>query len=84
MRRGKAGLINLTQTLALELAEQGIRVNAVSPGPVVTEAYRAVLGIEDQLDALVKTIPLGRTGYSARYCIYGVIACIRCGRLDHG
>ena len=59
---GKAGLINLTQTLALELAEQGIRVNAVSPGPVVTEAYRAVLGIEDQLDALVKTIPLGRTG----------------------
>lgn len=58
----KAGLINLTQTLALELAEKGIRVNAVSPGPVITEAYREVLGIDDQLDELVHTIPLGRVG----------------------
>jgi 7-alpha-hydroxysteroid dehydrogenase len=58
----KAALINLTQTLALELAERGIRVNSVSPGPVITEAYLQVLGVEDQLEQLTRTIPLGRTG----------------------
>ena len=58
----KAGLINLTQTSALELAERGIRVNSVSPGPVLTEAYREVLGIEDRFDELIRTIPLGRAG----------------------
>ena len=58
----KAGMNNLTQTLALELATRGIRVNAVSPGPVVTEAFREVLGVGDKLDELAATIPLGRTG----------------------
>ena len=58
----KAGLINLTQTLALELAERSIRVNAVSPGPVATEAFLDVLGVADRLDELRRTIPLGRLG----------------------
>lgn len=58
----KAGLINLTQTLALELAERNIRVNSVSPGPVATEAFRETLGVADQLDAVSRTIPLGRMG----------------------
>ena len=32
----KAGIINLTQTMAIELAEYGILVNAVAPGPTLT------------------------------------------------
>ena len=57
----KAGMNNLTQTLALELAPS-IRVNAVAPGPVATEAFREILNVEDQLDELASTIPLARLG----------------------
>jgi 7-alpha-hydroxysteroid dehydrogenase len=58
----KAGMLNMTQTLALELAPRGIRVNAVSPGPVFTEAFAEILGVSDRLDELTATIPLGRLG----------------------
>lgn len=57
----KAGMNNLTQTLALELAPR-IRVNGVAPGPIATEAFREVLGVSDELDALAATIPLARLG----------------------
>ena len=57
----KAGMNNLTETLALELAPD-IRVNAVAPGPVATEAFAEVLGTDGQLDAIASTIPLGRMG----------------------
>ncbi len=75
----KAGLINLTQTLALELAERDIRVNAVSPGPVITEAYREILGIEDKLDELRQTIPLGRTGTPDDIAAMVLLLCSQAG-----
>jgi NAD(P)-dependent dehydrogenase (short-subunit alcohol dehydrogenase family) len=67
----KAGVISLTQTLALELAAYGIRVNAICPGPVYTEFNKSVmaqrcqsLGIkEDQMIERVRSaVPLGRWG----------------------
>ena len=58
----KAGMNNMTQTLALELAPN-IRVNAVAPGPVVTEAFRETLTDDaDKLAEIAATIPLGRMG----------------------
>ena len=59
----KAGVLNLTMTMAAELAGQGIRVNAVSPGPVPTEAFRVALDFDDAgLEQLATTVPLGRLG----------------------
>lgn len=58
----KAGMNNLTQTLALELAPR-VRVNAVAPGPVVTEAYEEVLGVDAERQAEIgETIPMQRLG----------------------
>jgi 7-alpha-hydroxysteroid dehydrogenase len=59
----KAGLLNLTLTMAAELAPRGIRVNAISPGMIPTQAFSEVLGItEDDLPRLARTVPLGRLG----------------------
>lgn len=59
----KSALIGCTRTWALELAPYGITVNAVSPGPIETELFRAghAQGSEDEKKAL-SSIPMGRLG----------------------
>jgi NAD(P)-dependent dehydrogenase (short-subunit alcohol dehydrogenase family) len=62
----KAAFLNLSKTLSGELLGRGIRVNAVSPGPVDTPLYDK-LGIPDayreQVNKdIVATIPYGRFG----------------------
>ena len=62
---GKAGMINLAQTLAVEWAPLNIRVNAIAPGPVDTEGANARLWSDPVARARVsKTVPLGRMGTS--------------------
>jgi NAD(P)-dependent dehydrogenase (short-subunit alcohol dehydrogenase family) len=59
----KAALLNLTFTMAAELAPQGIRVNAISPGMVPTDSFYDVLQFTpDDLPKLADTVPLGRMG----------------------
>lgn len=54
----KAGVIALSEALALELAGDGILVNAVAPGPIV-----APPGTSDEVyQAVIEATPLGRWG----------------------
>ena len=56
----KAGIIGLTKALAREVSAQGVRVNAVAPGPINTEL---VLGLsEEWRNAKAAELPLGRFG----------------------
>lgn len=62
----KAAVDQLTRCAALELAEKGIRVNAVNPGVVVTELHKRSGMDEEKYAAFLehskKTHPLGRVG----------------------
>lgn len=61
----KAGLHSLTQHLAMELADSGIRVNAVSPAVVETPVYEAFIPaaeVHDTLQAFNAFHPIGRIG----------------------
>jgi NAD(P)-dependent dehydrogenase (short-subunit alcohol dehydrogenase family) len=63
----KAGVNQLTQILALEWGSAGIRVNAISPGPIGgTEGVRRLMGEgEAACAAMEAAVPLGRLGQPA-------------------
>ena len=54
----KAGIVNLTQTMAIELAEHGIAVNAVAPGPTRTRADQP----DEPWPSVRARMPLARWG----------------------
>jgi NAD(P)-dependent dehydrogenase (short-subunit alcohol dehydrogenase family) len=57
----KAGINGLTQQLSRELGGQNIRINAIAPGPIDTEATRTTTP-QEYLTDIVKGIPLSRMG----------------------
>jgi NAD(P)-dependent dehydrogenase (short-subunit alcohol dehydrogenase family) len=66
---GKAGIIGLSRSAALDYADQGIRINVIAPGPILTDHLRAAGDRAQQLAA--ESVPLGRIGTTA-----DVAACV--------
>ncbi|MBW4425867.1 MAG: glucose 1-dehydrogenase [Nostoc desertorum CM1-VF14] len=60
----KGGMENLTKTLALEYANQGIRVNAIAPGATVTPINQAWTDDPEKKAIVESHIPMGRAGSS--------------------
>jgi NAD(P)-dependent dehydrogenase (short-subunit alcohol dehydrogenase family) len=57
---GKAGIIGLSRSAALDYADQGIRINVIAPGPILTDHLQAAGERAQQLAA--ESVPLGRIG----------------------
>jgi NAD(P)-dependent dehydrogenase (short-subunit alcohol dehydrogenase family) len=70
----KAGVVNLTRTLAVEWARHGIRVNSIAPGPIDTEETRTRLWATEEIrEQVLRRVPLGRFGREdevANACAY--------------
>ena len=63
----KAAVINVTKSMAIELGEEGILVNAIAPGSILTEGTKQLFygdngKFKDSVSRLLEHIPLGRPG----------------------
>jgi NAD(P)-dependent dehydrogenase (short-subunit alcohol dehydrogenase family) len=71
----KAALLGFTKSLALELADQGVTVNGISPGPFATEMNAPVMNNPEANRQFLASLPVGRWG---RVEEIGALACYLC------
>jgi len=58
----KAGVINFTKAIAMELAPRGIRANVICPGTIGIEKTKALWKKDGAMEALLSHIPMARQG----------------------
>jgi NAD(P)-dependent dehydrogenase (short-subunit alcohol dehydrogenase family) len=63
----KAGVVNLTKSMALELGAQGVLVNCIAPGSILTQGTQQLFygpdgKFNDRVQAMLAHIPVGRPG----------------------
>lgn len=58
----KGGIQQLTKVQAVALAEHGIKVNALAPGPIETDLMRRVGSDKELMDTILSRTPIGRIG----------------------
>lgn len=71
----KAAVHNLTQSLAVDWARHGVRVNAVIPGQFDTDMAAPLMNDPEALAAFVKRIPAGRVGQPGEIASLVVFLC---------
>jgi meso-butanediol dehydrogenase/(S,S)-butanediol dehydrogenase/diacetyl reductase len=58
-------VVNLTRTVAIDHAKEGVRCNCVCPGAIDTALFQQIAVIPGALDAYTQCIPMGRVGRAA-------------------
>jgi len=58
----KGAILQLTRTLAMEVAKEGINVNAILPGPFGTDINLAIRNDPEKYNSFIAKVPMGRWG----------------------
>jgi NAD(P)-dependent dehydrogenase (short-subunit alcohol dehydrogenase family) len=80
----KTALLGMTRALALELAPDGITVNAISPGPIATEMNRPLMQNPEAEAQFLSNVPLRRWGKVEEIGALAVFLCSDDGAFVNG